>query len=57
MFTAGAAKEAFGKFAGRPEAIQVSREAVAGFQLTPGDPVNRRLRAARRPAIGTLRDL
>ena len=57
MFIVGAAKELFGKFAARPDATQVSREAVAGFQLKPGDPVNRRLRAARRPAIATLWDL
>ena len=57
FFVVGAAKELFGKFAARPEAILVSREAVADFQLKPGDRVTLRLRAARRPAIATRRDL
>ena len=57
FFVGDAAKRLFGKFVAGPEASPVSREAVADFQLKPGDPVNPRLRAARRPAIATLGDL
>lgn len=56
FFVVGSAKERFGKSVG-PEAVLVSREAVADFRLKPGDRVNLRLPAARRPAIATLRDL